>query len=75
MQSIYTIALKNGKGLKIGTKEALGPFRKVKYFEDILRQQFCDKGFDHKVKIPQKYIFAVLLIQNINPTAVKTSKN
>ena len=41
---------KNGKGLKIGTKETdtrhrsiigLGAFRKIKYFGDIPRQLFC----------------------------------
>ena len=35
----------------------------------------CVYGFDHKVKIPHKHIFAVLLIHNTNPTAEKSSKN
>ena len=53
----------------------LGVFRKIEYFEDIPRQLFCVWGFDHKVKVPQKDIFAVLLIHNTNPTAEKSSKD
>ena len=55
-------------------------FRKIKYFGNIPRQLFCVQGFDHKVKVPhmvkspQKHIFAVLLIHNVNPTAEKSSK-
>ena len=51
-----------------------GAFQKIKYFGDTPRQLFCVKGFDHKVKVPQQHIFAVILIQNINPIPVKSSK-
>ena len=44
--SFRYICAKNGKDLKIGTKEAdttkiLGAFRKIKYFGDIPRQLLC----------------------------------
>ena len=66
---------KNGKGLiPYGSMIGLGAFRKIKYFGDIPRQLLCIWGFDHKVKIIQKHIFAFLLIHSINPTAERSSK-
>ena len=53
----------------------LGALRKITYFGDIPGQLLCKKGFDHKVKIIQKHIFAVLLIHNINPTAERAPKS
>ena len=36
---------------------------------------FCVLRFDHKVKIPYKHTFAILLTYNINPRAEKSATN
>ena len=77
-----TIALKMVKVSEVVQRKLIpyrsiigsGAFRKIKYFGGIPRQLLCVQGFDHKVKIPEKHIFAVLLIHNINPTAEKALK-
>ena len=69
MQSINTIALKLVKVSKLVRRKLIryrsligsGAFRQ-KYFGDIPRPLLCVLGFDHKAKIPQKHIFAVLLL-------------
>ena len=82
MQSISTIALKIVKISKLVEKKlmpyrsiiGLVALRKIKYSANIPGQLFYVYGFDHKVTIPQKHIFAVLLIHSIDPTGGKTSK-
>ena len=77
MQSINTIALRmvwvselvQSKLIPYRSIIGSGASRKTKYSGGIPRQLLYVKGFDHKVKIPQKHIFTVLLIHNINPTA------
>ena len=58
----------NGKGLKIGTKEAdtteinnrLGAFRKIKYFGDIPRQLLCIRDLTIKSKLFKNMLLSYL---------------
>ena len=79
MQSINTIALKMVKVSKLVQRKlipyrsiiGLEAFRKIKYFGDVSRQLLCIYRFDHKVKIIQKHIFAVLLIRSPSGDIIK----
>ena len=84
MQVLNTIALKMVKVSKLAQRKliphrsitGLGHFEKLNILE-IFPDSYCaiTEEFDHKVKIIKKYVFAVLLIHNINPTAEKSSEN
>ena len=53
----------------------LGAFRKIKYFE-IFPDSYCAyRDLTIKSELFKKHVFVVLLIQNINPTAEKSSEN
>ena len=79
MQSINCV--KNGKGLKIGTKDTMqikyrvGAFRKLKILEMFQGSYSANRDLTIKSKFLKNVFFAVFLIHNVNPTAEKSSKN
>ena len=74
---------KNGKGVKIGTKEVdtiwidilSGHFKRLNILEIFQDNYSAYRDLTIKSKFLQNIFFAVLLVHNVNPTAEKSSKN